>query len=342
MGFGAKQEIETLQRELRYQPDNPQLLIKLATLFERLEQWVEANTCWEKASRVSRQCAPDIYEKIKHWKKLKQYLEDLSSQELAVRRSAADTLGCLKDPRCLYKLVPLLTDRECQWNVAQAIRSINSLQAGRYLAELLSHSDHLVRVEVLKLMGYFQLEAYVPEMIQLLQDEHFSVVKEAATVLGIFPEAQSASFLLPLLDSANLSIRHAVIESLGKLHHPQTLEKLVERLQKKTPSQIFILRALGQFGDSATFALFPFLESPERELREQAIQSLLQIAPPTLFEKACQLISHSEAFVRLTAVQILIRMQTPKSILPLQKQMSQEKEALILQTIKSGLVNLMH
>ncbi|MEK7486359.1 MAG: HEAT repeat domain-containing protein, partial [Planctomycetota bacterium] len=296
---GAGQEIEILQRELKTDPENPQLLLKLANLFERLEKWKEANTYWERATHFSRTSAPEIYAQIKKWNQIKDLLKDLSDHNPVIRRSAADTLGCLKDTRCLYKLVPLLTDLECQWNISQAIKSIYSPLAGPYLKELIHHKEHRVRSEAIKVIGHLQLQEYVEELLLCLQDEHFTVIKEAAIVLGNFQIPEAVPPLISLLDQSNLSVRHAAIDSLGKLKDSRSIAPLLKLVHKNTPSQIFTLKALSQFGEVVAPQILLLLKHSESEIREQASQTISQIKTPDMMEMVCQLLNHSEGAVRL-------------------------------------------
>lgn len=338
---GVSQEIEVLQRELKTDPDNPEILLKLANLHERLEKWKEARYYWERATQCSRTNAPEIYAQIKKWNKIKDLLEDLSDYDPVIRRSAADTLGCLKDTRCLHKLVPMLADLECQWNISQAIKSIQSPLAGAYLLELFSHKEHRVRAEAIKLIGYLRLHDYANEVVRCLQDEHFAVLKEAILVLGEFGVVEALPSLLPFLEHSNLSLRHATIETLGKLKDSRAMVPLLRLVHKNTPSQIFVLKALTPFVEVVALEILSFLKHAESEIREQASLMVAQIKTLDMMEMVGQLLGHSDPAIRLTAVQTLLLMRIPRAIFLLQNHLKTEKELAVIQSIKNAMLHLL-
>jgi HEAT repeat protein len=337
----SEKELERLKQEAKADPENPQVLIQIAQAYERLEQWRGAIQYWNKASSLSRQVSPELYQELKRWKKVKQLLEDLESPDLVLRRSAIDTLGCLKEVRCLYRLVPLLSDPECQWNVSQAIRSIHSSASAPYLLALLDHPQHRVRAEAIRLLVFLNTSSEVPLMLKCLQDEHFTVVKEALLALGLWGDSQVVSLLLPFLKSSNLSLKHACIEALGQLKAEEALPELLSIFRNlSSASRLFALKAIQEIGKKEERHFLRDLNDPEFEIRDQISKILAKSPDPEVFDSLCRLLKHPQKELRFMAIQTLTLMENPLAVSALQELLKTEKTPLLVSKIKGGILRL--
>ncbi|MCU0725032.1 MAG: HEAT repeat domain-containing protein [Planctomycetes bacterium] len=153
----------------------------------------------------------------------------------------------------------------------------------------------------------------IPALIGLGRRGSFGVYKSVVTVIMrekdelyrmalplLFAETKDEAIgpwllrnLLP--DKRDLVLRAAVVESLGLLRCAEALPAVREMAAGSTKDlriRYEAVLALGRIGGAAAFdELLPFLEAPERHLREAAVRALAETGSPSAVEKVLPLAS---------------------------------------------------
>ena len=95
----------------------------------------------------------------------------LEGQIRADRYYAVHVLGELKDPRALALLLPLMTDKDVNYNVAWALGEIGDARAIPPLIDALRDTDALVRVVAIHSLTKLQAREALPHLRALLTDD---------------------------------------------------------------------------------------------------------------------------------------------------------------------------
>jgi hypothetical protein len=123
----------------------------------------------------------------------------------------------------------------------------------------------------------------------------------AAQALAVWGSADSAKTLMPFVDEADKTTRHAVIRALGEWKHTPAIEGLAERLA--TPAdRVAAANALKEMGNEAEHAMLKLLDDEDLWVRVSAIDVLSKVGRQTAMP-ALQIASESdtEEFVRSRA-----------------------------------------
>jgi beta-lactamase regulating signal transducer with metallopeptidase domain len=172
----------------------------------------------------------------------------LGSDDPAMRRQVAHTLGAIESPRGVDLLVALTRDHE----------------AG-------------VRKEAAWALGMIESARGVEPLLPLLDDPRPEVRKEAIWALGMIESADGVAPLLPLLDDDDPRVRKEAAWALGMIESSTAVEALAGAFASEDVPEIRaeIIWALGMIEDrEAASTIVDALEDPDSGVRAKALWAL--------------------------------------------------------------------
>jgi len=221
------------------------------------------------------------------------HLNDLTSADVVVRKSAINALAKSGDPRAAPALIQLLDDpivpTRCQ--AAQALAKLRDLAAIDPLIRKLQTDVPLVRRKAVAALTRFSDPRINPALIQALADPDAWVNEVAALALGKRGERRAVPALIALLDDPNRkpagahwtmvrafgSSRGAAITALGQFGDPQAIPTLVRAMEDDNSEVQRVLPfALKGFGAAILPLLLDALKSNNETMRFSAFEMLLE------------------------------------------------------------------
>jgi HEAT repeat protein len=155
-------------------------------------------------------------------------LKDLYAQSVAMRKSAAESLGAMRDSRAVPNLLDMYQDQSEQVRGAAvwALGQIRDKRALNQLAKALKDPDSMVRVLAADALAEIGSTDCVPDLIGALGDGHNRVRKAAADALGWLGDASAVPGLIAHLPDPDPEVSAAVEMALWELGTPEALNAL--------------------------------------------------------------------------------------------------------------------
>ena len=210
----------------------------------------------------------------------------LEDRDWNVRKSAARSLGEIKEIRAVEPLIRALEDEDedVRKNAAWALGEIRSAKAIEPLIQALRDRDKGVRVSAVEALGKIGEPAVEP-LIQALRDEQESVRLGAVEALGEIRDARAIDPLIQTLKEDNsLAVQLSAAQALGKMRDKRAVEPLIHALKdEKRDVRKSAAWALGEIRDKrAIEALIQALRDKRSEVRKSAADALGKIGEPAL------------------------------------------------------------
>lgn len=233
----------------------------------------------------------------------------LKDEDWAIREEAAAALGAFRDARAVGPLVQLLADddravREAsiqaltaigeaavpalgrclegatltvQESAASILSTIGDIRVLDVLITALTSTDWIVRMHAAKGLGRIADPRSIPCLMPLLQDKVKAVRVETAEALARAGQA-AVPHLLDALQSKEWLVKLHVIEALGKMRSPDTVEPLLTVLFNDPDAAVRTdaVRALGDIGDARAVD-FLLTALNDVDVRPVAVESLGKI-----------------------------------------------------------------
>jgi HEAT repeat protein len=169
-------------------------------------------------------------------KQLKDYINDLNSDDSKTRLNAAIILGEWGNDRAVTPLIKALShpDVNLRREAAHALKEIGNRRAIEPLLLLLKKEPTAeVRAEVAYVLGFFAKYNFeITYLIEALTDEHPLVRQNAAFSLGKTKRRKASKYLLGLLDKEDsIKVREMAIWALGEIKDKRAIPKLLVALE---------------------------------------------------------------------------------------------------------------
>jgi HEAT repeat protein len=163
-------------------------------------------------------------------------IEQLSADDLEVRRSAVVALGRIGDAKATTALIEVLQDEgELTVPTVNALAKIGDQRAFEALLGLIGHSDAAVRQAVVGALNSLGSPRMPTRIMPLLSDPDPNVRESAVKIAGYFGYAECAELLLDRCHDQDERVRRAAIEHLPFLQDERVVDTLVHSLQHETP-----------------------------------------------------------------------------------------------------------
>jgi len=195
-----------------------------------------------------------------------------------------ETLGMMKDPRCLEPLIEALDDLDIRVHI-QALESLGKLGDSRAvepISKMLKDPNPKIRKASIEALREIGDPKAVDALLYALNDEDLEVREEAVRALGRIAEPH---VLYPLIRALkeDITIRTEVLMELSHLKDPIILECCIEALKDKNPClRENAVRELTSFDiPKARDVLYKVaLNDEEREVRLEAAWALAEMHDP--------------------------------------------------------------
>lgn len=170
-----------------------------------------------------------------------------------VRRHVAQAFGYNMDPASVPDLIKLLADPEedVQAAAVEALAAIGDPSAFKYVLALLRRSTSpAILQNACKALGAFEDAGAVPYLIEMLNNEHTSVVQQAALALARLKAVQAAPALRKKLSQPDHGAISTIIEVLGRLNDRESVSHLLRLFSTESATKIqdCIVEALRRIG----------------------------------------------------------------------------------------------
>jgi len=239
----------------------------------------------------------------------------LEDRDWNVRKSAARSLGEIKDIRAVEPLIRALEDEDedVRKNAAWALGEIRSAKAIEPLIQALRDRDKGVRVSAVEALGKIGEPAVEP-LIQALRDEQESVRLGAVEALGEIRDARAIDPLIQTLKEDNsLAVQLSAAQALGKMRDKRAVEPLIHALKDdREEVRWSAAEILGEIRDKrAVEPLIHALKDEKRDVRKSAAWALGEIRDKRAIEALIQVLRDKRSEVRKSAADALGKIGEP-------------------------------
>lgn len=190
---------------------------------------------------------PDAGARVAKW---------LSDPDPRVREAAAEVLAVLRHPAAVPGLGRALEDSEASVRAAAALAlgSSRSPDASSFLLGHLDDNDPEVRHAVLSALEQLGDPRAVVPLIGRIQEQRATLRRQAAAALGSLGDVRAASALIVALADGDAGVRAAAAKSLGELRADDAVWSLKALLETEADPNVqdAVLEALGAVGSPSS------------------------------------------------------------------------------------------
>lgn len=265
---------------------------------------------------------PDLQAALRNQDLVDHLLTTLVDDEPQNRRTAAITLGWLKEPRAEKPLIDCLAEPALQEYAAHALVAIGFQDPGAY-SHGLEHADDAVRQGTVRCLAWIAPPRGIDLVAPLIHDPAPEVRAEAAAAIGRLGDAEDAAMLLfELLGDESELIQESAMGALSRMSPERVLPLLLQALNSaETQVRIRAAETLGllRVPDTAP-ALINLSKDPRENVRRAAIKALGDIGAAGVGDLLRAALLDESSLVRQQAVLSLGRLEdteTARDLLPL-------------------------
>ncbi len=211
---------------------------------------------------------------------LSELVASLKSTDRFIREDAANELAQSGDEKQAAELCRLLYDVDISVrNLAAEILVKIGKAATKPLLDESFSPDKDVRKFIVDIMALTGDSAFVPRLVELLNDPNDNVVGSAAEALGRIGRPEAVPALIDCCRLHPLAELQA-IEALGNIGSPEAMPVLREKTRSNNIVIVYAaVEALGKIGSpEAAQILFELLGSDNKQLRGTVLSTIIKIA----------------------------------------------------------------
>ena len=242
-----------------------------------------------------------------HIARLNKLQSDLTHEDPAIRRSAAEDLA-EGDERAIYPLIKALRDENLGVQDA-AMRSLMSIKSEptAYMLLPLLRENALLRntaMIILKEMG----KIAIPLLYILLDDRNDDVRKFSLDLIHDIQYCNYPEKIVELLaGDPNVNVRAAAAKTIGTLQYKKAIPQLVKALSDEEWVIFSALEALTAMPeDESIDAILDLLKNPSETIRVAAIEALGEICPSKATDPLVKHIAKTKDYEKIAALKSLI------------------------------------
>ena len=229
----------------------------------------------------------------------------LMDEHVDIRQTTVEALGLIADEGSFENLYRCIEDDS--WLVRQAatisLGNINNVNAIRYLILALQDNDYQVRKGAIGALVKYGKEAIDP-LTKVLANKNQSHRSDIIEALGEIGDPSSLEqFLAELIDDDH-RVREAAAHGLGKIGDASAIKPLIHVLEKDENPRVrqASVAALGLLRvPCSSEYLHPFLKDYSRDVRSETVKSLGNIGNPTSLEHLICMLNDDEIQVKEAA-----------------------------------------
>lgn len=226
----------------------------------------------------------------------------LSHDDVAVHNATQvlQEIGAPATPRLLQLLKQYQADDAVCSRLIEILKSVRDLRALPYLLRLLDDSSPLIQKQVASVLLVYAPDS-IPNLIELVLTGPGEVVADKAAQILSDIGRQAIAPITNALSSIVPGRTRLLVQTLGRIHDPQSVPVLIALLQMPQTEQLLIIavvRALSQFPEQrVVFALLPVLADNNPQIYEEAIDALSQLGEVALSRLVAELDIQQETAV---------------------------------------------
>ena len=258
---------------------------------------------------------PDVQKALRHGDLAEHLLGMLEDDDPENRRTAAITLGWLKETRAEAPLIGLLGDPELQEYATHALVAIGFHDRGAWQHGLRDAADG-VRQGCVRCLAWIAPPDGIDLVAPMIHDPSPEVRAEAADAIGRLGDEDAPMLLFELLADENELIQEAAEEALARMD-PERVKPLLLRALDSEDEQIRIRGAetLGRLGDNeAAEPLVGLLRDPREHVRRAALKALGELAAEGASRVVLGALQDESSMVRQQAVASLGLLRDPETV----------------------------
>ncbi|MBN2371033.1 MAG: HEAT repeat domain-containing protein [Vicinamibacteria bacterium] len=259
--------------------------------------------------------APEVRAALDREELIEHLLDTLADEDVQNRRTAAITLGWLKEARAERTLIELLGDPSVQQYVTHALVSIG-FQDREAFEHGLRNPHDAIRQGTIRCLSWIAPPDAVDLVAPLIHDPSSEVRAEAASAIGRLGDEDSAMLLFELLGDDSELIQESAMEALLRLPPARVIPLLLQALGNPDIAvRVRAAETLGLLRDPKTApALIALTRDPRESARRAAIKALGEIEAPGIPDILRAALLDESSIVRQQAAVSLGKLRDPSSI----------------------------
>ncbi len=208
--------------------------------------------------------------------------ELLRDPEIDVQNRAIDVVIKANHPDTVRYLIAVLKDENenARRAAVEVLNEVGDAKSVKHLLEALKDSDWWVRSRAADALGKIGGPRVIDAVLQLVKDKDEDIRRAAIEILNQAKDPRAIESLLQATRDSDWWVSERAVDALAEIGSKTAVPRLLEMLRAGNVKTLpVVVRALGRLGDAQlTGALSPLLARPEREVRIEAIQALVNIA----------------------------------------------------------------
>jgi len=275
----------------------------------------------QRATASGESLDPEVQAALRRQGLVDHLLATLGDDEPNNRRTAAVTLGWLKEPRAVRPLVEMLSETALQEYATHALVSIGFQDPAAWAAGL-AHPHDTVRQGTIRCLAFVAPAEGIALVAPLIHDPSVEVRAEATAAVGRLGDEDAAMLLFELLGDESELIQESAMGALARLSPARVVPLLLQSLGSGDLNvRIRAAETLGLVRDpSAAPALMALAEDPRESVRRAALKALGEIDAPGVADRLRRGLGDESSLVRQQAVLSLGKLEEPEAarqLLPL-------------------------
>jgi len=275
----------------------------------------------QRATASGESLDPEVQATLKREDLIAHLIGMLADEDAVNRRTAAVTLGWLREARATAPLLELLADAAVREFASHALVSIGFVERTAFERGLV-HADDAVRLGTLRCLAWIAPPDGTALVAPLVHDPSAEVRAEAAAAVGRLGDEDAPMLLFELLGDESELIQESAMESLARMSPARVLPLLVQALGgAEMEARVRAAQTLGLLHDAAAVPALVVASRDEREaVRGAAMQALGELGGPDALDVLRAGLEDGSSIVRQQAVLALGRLREPESaplLLPL-------------------------
>jgi HEAT repeat protein len=275
----------------------------------------------QRAAASGESLDPEVQAALRREELVAHLIGMLADEDPRNRRTAAVTLGWLREGRATASLLELLGDAAVREFASHALVSIGFRERADW-ERALAHADDAVRLGAVRCLAWIAPPDAIALVAPLIHDPAAEVRAEAAAAVGRLGDEDAPMLLFELLGDESELIQESAMDALSRMSPARVLPLLVQALSGEDPgARIRAAQTLGLLRDPAALPALVAAARDEREsLRAAALLALGEIGGPSVLEVLRLGLADASSTVRQQAILALGRVREPESaplVLPL-------------------------
>ena len=275
----------------------------------------------QRATASGESLDPEVQAALKREDLVAHLIGMLADEDPRNRRTAAVTLGWLREGRAVAPLLELLGDAAVREFASHALVSIGFRERAAWERGL-AHADDAVRLGAVRCLAWIAPAEGTALVAPLIHDPAAEVRAEAAAAIGRLGDEDAPMLLFELLGDESELIQESAMDALSRMSAERVRPLLVQALAgDDLDARVRAAQTLGLLRDPAAASALVAASRDGREaLRAAAMQALGELGGPGVLEVLRAGLADESSIVRQQAVLALGRLREPESaplLLPL-------------------------